>query len=73
MQCCGPIPAECVEFHGYRGQLLSSAEWGLPVDENTQAGLHYLSLTAADVQQAYAKHIRVDDFVTAVKGPASAK
>lgn len=67
------IPLSESSFTGIAGQLLSNAEWGLPLDENTQAGLHYLSLTAADVQQAYAKHIRVDDFVTAVKGPASTK
>ena len=42
----------------------------MPLDAMTIAGQHYLKLTAKDVQQAYAKHIRPDDFVTAVKGPA---
>jgi zinc protease len=36
----------------------------------TIAGQHYLELTAPQVQQAFAKHVRPDGFVTAVKGPA---
>jgi zinc protease len=41
-----------------------------PLDAMTLAGKHYLKLTAKDVQRAYATHIRPDDFVIAVKGPA---
>ena len=52
------------------GQLLQLSIEGKPLDAMTIAGEHYLKLTAPEVQHAYAKHIRPDDFVMAVKGPA---
>jgi zinc protease len=51
-------------------QLLQLSIEGKPLDAPTIAGRHYLQLTAPDIQAAYAKHIRPDAFVTAVKGPA---
>jgi zinc protease len=51
-------------------QLLQLAQEGKPLDEATIAGRHYLELTAAQVQQAFARHLRPDAFVTATKGPA---
>ncbi len=64
------IPLGESSFGAIGGQLLSLSIEGKPLDAMTIAGQHYLKLTAKDVQQAYAKHIRPDGFVTAVKGPA---
>jgi len=64
------IPLGESSFDAIGGQLLTLALEGKPLDAMTVAGQHYLKLTAKDVQQAYAKHIRTGAFVTAVKGPA---
>jgi zinc protease len=64
------VPLSEASFDGIANQLLTYAERGQPPDQGTIAAKHYLELTAPDVQQAYAKHIRLDGFVTAVKGPA---
>ena len=64
------IPLGESSFGAIGGQLLTLSLEGKPLDAMTIAGEHYLKLSAQDVQQAYAKHIRPDDFVTAVKGPA---
>jgi zinc protease len=65
------IPLGESSFGSIAGQLLTYATWGLPLNQNIIAGQHYLDLTAPDIQQAYARHIRTDAFVTAVKGPAA--
>ncbi|MEW5833563.1 MAG: pitrilysin family protein [Pseudomonadota bacterium] len=57
-------------FGGIGGQLLGLAIEGKPLDATTVAAKHYLEMTAPQVQQAFAKHVRPDAFVTAVKGPA---
>jgi zinc protease len=64
------IPLGESSFRAIGGQLLSLSMEGKPLDAMTIAGQHYLKLGAKDVQQAYAKHIRPDAFVTAMKGPA---
>jgi len=64
------IPLGESSFGAIGGQLLSLSIEDKPLDAMTIAGEHYLKLTAKDVQQAYARHIRPDGFVTAVKGPA---
>jgi zinc protease len=64
------IPLSEASFGAIGGQLLTLASEDRPLDALTIAAHHYLALSAADVQQAYAKHIRPDAFVTAVKGPA---
>ena len=64
------IPLGESSFGAIGGQLLELSIEGKPLDAMTIAGEHYLKLTAKDVQHAYAKHIRPDDFVMAVKGPA---
>ncbi|WP_449423251.1 M16 family metallopeptidase [Rhodanobacter lindaniclasticus] len=64
------IPLGESSFGAIGGQLLNLSLEGKPLDAMTIAGEHYLKLSARDVQRAYAKHIRPDDFVTAVKGPA---
>ncbi|KZC18463.1 MULTISPECIES: M16 family metallopeptidase [Rhodanobacter] len=64
------IPLGESSFGAIGGQLLTLSVEDKPLDAMTIAGQHYLQLTAKDVQQAYAKHIRPDAFVTAVKGAA---
>ncbi|HWU77539.1 MAG TPA: pitrilysin family protein [Rhodanobacter sp.] len=64
------IPLGESSFGAIGGQLLTLSVEGKPLDAMTIAGQHYLKLTAKDVQHAYARHIRPDGFVTAVKGPA---
>jgi zinc protease len=64
------IPLGESSFGGIGGQLLELAIEGKPLDATTIAARHYLELTAPQVQQAFAKHVRPDDFVLAVKGPA---
>jgi zinc protease len=59
-------------FGAIAGQLLTFASEDRPLDSPAIAGRHYLQLDAAEVQQAYAEHLRPGVFFTAVKGPAPA-
>jgi len=43
---------------------------GKSLDESAIAAQHYLALSAYEVQQVFAKYVRPDGLVTAVKGPA---
>jgi zinc protease len=51
------------------GQLLELSMMGLPLDEPTQAARHYVDLTAEQIQAAFKKWIRPEDFVQVVRGP----
>lgn len=64
------IPLGESSFGAIGSQLLQLSIEGKPLNAMELAGEHYLKLTAKQVQKAYAKHVRPDDFVTAVKGPA---
>ncbi|HEY1590120.1 MAG TPA: pitrilysin family protein [Rhodanobacter sp.] len=64
------IPLGESSFGAIGGQLLTLSQQGKPLDAMTIAGQHYLELTAPQVQQAFAEHVRPDALVTAVKGPA---
>ena len=64
------IPLGESSFDAIGGRLLDLSIEGKPLDAMTIAARHYLALTAAQVQRAYARHVRPDAFVTAVKGPA---
>ncbi|CAJ4415798.1 Protease 3 precursor [Burkholderia pseudomallei] len=64
------IPLREASFNGIAGELLGYAEDDLPLNESMIATKNYLSLTADDVRDAYAKHIRLDGFVTEIVGPA---
>jgi zinc protease len=52
------------------GGLLSRAEIGLPLDEPIRAAKKYFELNADEVKAAFARHIRPDDLVQVVRGPA---
>ncbi|WP_329741964.1 pitrilysin family protein [Dyella sp. A6] len=64
------IPLGESSFSAIGGQLLTLSMEGKPLDGMTLAGQHYLALTAPQVQQAFARYVRPDGLVTAVKGPA---
>ncbi len=64
------IPLSESSFDAIGKRLLTYASRGEPLDEDVIAGRHYRALTAAQVQRAYRKAIRVNGFVMAVKGPA---
>ena len=49
---------------------LARSELGLPLDEPVRAGEIYTGLGAKDVQQAFAKWLRVDGLVQVTQGPA---
>jgi zinc protease len=49
--------------------LIARARADLPLDEPTRAAERYLSITAAQVQAAFSKWIRLDGFVQVVLGP----
>ncbi|MCJ2184724.1 insulinase family protein [Novosphingobium sp. 1949] len=51
-------------------QLLQFAQDGKPLDSDLVAARRYAALTAPEIQAAFARYIRPDAFVTAVKGPA---
>ena len=52
------------------GGLLERSLMNLPLDEPIQAAKRYKELTAAEVQAAFARWIKVDDFAEVVLGPA---
>ncbi|HET7369999.1 MAG TPA: pitrilysin family protein [Gammaproteobacteria bacterium] len=51
------------------GGLLNRASNDLPLHEPIKAAHQYMKLTAEDVQKAFKKWVRPDDFVTATQGP----
>jgi zinc protease len=50
--------------------LLRRAVIGLPLDEPIVAAKKYYELTAEQVKAAFARQVRLDDFVQVVRGPA---
>jgi zinc protease len=49
--------------------LIERARLDLPLDEPTLAAKRYLELTTADVQAAFAKYVRPEDFARVSQGP----
>jgi zinc protease len=50
--------------------LLHRAVIGLPLDEPIVAAKKYFELTPAQIKEAFARHLRMGDFVQVVRGPA---
>ncbi|MGN6789766.1 MAG: M16 family metallopeptidase [Rhodanobacteraceae bacterium] len=63
------IPLGESSFGAIADDLLTYSMEGKPLDESTLAAQRYLALTADEVQQVFAKYVRPDGLVTAVKGP----
>jgi zinc protease len=51
--------------------LVGYSTEGLPLDEPARAGRRYLSVTAEEIRDAFARWIRPADFVEVVEGPAT--
>jgi zinc protease len=65
------IPLSESSVHSIAERLISSVSKGLPLDEPTVEASKYVGLTAQEVQAAFAKWIRPDDFVQVTEGPKS--
>ena len=52
------------------GGMLAHAMIGLPLDEPVRAAKKYAALTADDIKAAFARHVRTDNLVQVVRGPA---
>jgi len=63
------IPLSEASVRSIAGGLVSRSITGLPLDEPIIAARHYLDLTAAQVQAAFAKWLRPDDLVQVTQGP----
>ena len=63
------IPLSESSTHGIASGLLDRSLKDLPLDEPIRAAKRYKELTAADVQAAFSKWIKVDDLAQVVLGP----
>ena len=64
------IPLGESSEEGVAQGLLRRAVIGLPLDEPIIAAKKYYELSADQVKEAFARHLRLDDFVQVVRGPA---
>jgi zinc protease len=58
-------------FDSIANNLLSLSMQGKPLDADAIAAKKYMAMTAPEIQTVFKQDLRPDDFVTAVKGPAS--
>ncbi|HTX56575.1 MAG TPA: pitrilysin family protein [Candidatus Acidoferrales bacterium] len=65
----GDVPIHQASYDGVSSLFLDYAEKGLPLDQYELDARAYLDATAAQVQAAFAKWVRPDDFVRVVTGP----
>jgi zinc protease len=65
----GEVPIRQASYDGVTSMFLRYADQDLPLDQYELDAQHYLDASAADVQAAFAKWIRPDDFVRIVTGP----
>jgi zinc protease len=63
------LPMQRASVGGIAAQYLRLIELGLPIDSAQLTAERYLAVTAAEIQQAFAKWIRPDDLALVVKGP----
>jgi zinc protease len=64
------IPLGESSEEGVAQGLLRRAVIGLPLDEPIVAAKKYYELSAGQVKEAFARHLRLDDLVQVVRGPA---
>jgi len=65
----GDVPISQASYDGVSSLFLEYASDGLPLDQYETDAQHYLDTTAAQVQAAFAKWVRPNDFVRIVTGP----
>jgi zinc protease len=65
----GEVPIQQASYDGVTGMFLRYASQDLPLDQYQTDAKNYLGASAADVQAAFAKWIRPEDFVRVVTGP----
>ena len=63
------IPLSESSIHAIAGGLLDRSIRDLPLDEPTTAAARYAAFTAADIQAAFARWLRVEDLAQVVLGP----
>ena len=63
------IPLQRASLSDIADEYLSLEELGLPLDTGNRAARAYYKATAADVQKAFKKWLRVDGMAEVVKGP----
>ncbi len=63
------IPLNESSIHGIAGGLLDRSVRDLPLDEAISAAKRYATFSAADVQAAFAKWLKVEDLAQVVLGP----
>jgi len=64
------IPLSESSEEAVAGGMLVRAQIGLPLDEPLRAANRYVQLNADDVKAAFNRHLRVEDLVQIVRGPA---
>lgn len=64
------LPMQRASIGGIAGLYLRLEELGLPLDAQQTAAKRYLTITASEIQHAFAAWIRPDDLVEVIKGPA---
>jgi zinc protease len=65
----GEVPIQQASYDGVTSMMLRYASQDLPLDQYQIDAQNYLNVSAADVQAAFAKWIRPEDFVRVVTGP----
>jgi zinc protease len=58
-------------FGSIASTFLSLSRAGKPLDADAIAARKYMAMTPVEIQDAFVRYVRPDDFVTAVKGPAA--
>jgi zinc protease len=64
------IPLSEASVDAIAGEFINRRDLDLPLDEPATAARRYIALTAADVQAAFQRWMRPNDFVRVVRGPA---
>lgn len=64
------IPLREASEDALGGGFLARAQIDLPLDEPFQAARKYYAMTAAEVRDAFRRHVRADGFAEVVRGPA---
>jgi zinc protease len=67
------LPMQRASIDGIANLDLRLIDLGLPLDTPDTAARYFYAATPADIQKAFSKYVRPDDFVEAIKGPPVAQ